>query len=247
MQNTQYNYPKNSENIDDIQNSIQNLTGIEYGVRLNYNLFQYTLQTGLGMSQLKEKFSYIQTNYNVDSTQTIELISNTVEWTDTIQFLDIDKLLQGDTVWITHYHTFDTLLVEDSIYYNYDTTTTHTPTSEINSHYLLEIPIIFSHEWGFSKTAIQIKVGGVNQIHLFSKGKSFSNSGSVEDINQTMNFTKYNFALYGGIGFVYDISRQISFTLDAFYKYPLRKFSTSYGTILNKQTYGANIAIRYRF
>ncbi len=247
FQNTQYSYPVNSENIVDIESAIKDMSGIEYGARLNYNLFQYTLQCGIGISQLNEGFNYIQTNYNVDSTIQSKEISKIIEWTDTLHFIDVDRLIVGDTVWITYCDTYDKLITEDSIYYSHDTTITKTPKSEIVSHYLLEVPLIFSYEWGFAKTAIQFKLGGVNQFHMFSKGETFNSSGMVEDINKNTNFTKYNFAIYTGIGFLYDFSRKVSISFDAYYKYPLRKFSTSNSVILNKQTYGANVSIRYHF
>ncbi len=247
LQNTQYAYPTNSENLIDIEKAIENMSGIEYGARINYNLFQYTLQCGIGISQLKESFNYIQTDFDVYSTQQSTEISYMMQWTDTLRFYDIDQLIGGDTTWITYYDTYDTLIIEDSIFYNYDTTFTQTQKSEINSHYLLEIPLIFSYEWGFAKTAIQLKLGGVNQFHMFSKGKAFSGTGMVEDINQTTNFTKYNFAVYGGIGFLFDFSQKVSIAIDAYYKYPLKKYSTSNSAVLNKQTYGINAAIRYHF
>ncbi len=244
--NTQYSNIANAESITRLNNSIMPLTGIEYGLLVNYNVFQYTVQTGVGLSQLRNEFYYTQININVDSTEYSKTISHIVTRTDTLNFLDIDALLNGDTTWVTYYDTYDTLIIEDSLYYTYDTSRTEQQETEINTHAFLEIPIIFSYEWAFSKIAFQLKLGGVNQIHLLSKGKSYSNTGNIEDINEVMNFTKYNFALYGGIGVVYNLKRQFGFGLNIYYKYPLRKYSTSYSEIINKQSYGINISLRYR-
>jgi len=247
MQTDTYKYLSNSENNTIIKSATDNLPGQDYGLKFNYNLFQYGAQTGFGISKINEKFNYIETSYLVDSTDNYETISHIINLTDTVKYLDVDKLLQGDTLWRTYYYHYDTLLFEDSLFYTYDTTDVHTPMNKTNTHTLLEIPLVLSYDMSFNKTSILIKLGGVNQIHMFSSGKTFSNTNLIEDINENTHFTKYNIALYGGLGLVYDISKQVSLSLDAFYKYPLRKFSEKYNLTLNKQIYGLHVGIRYRF
>ncbi len=243
FQNTQYS---GHEDIINFISSYTDLNGNEYGIRLNYNLFQYGVQTGIGILNLKENFDYIKTNYLIDSTKQTETISYTKTVTDTIMFIDIDKLLEGDTVWVEYYDTYDTLIIEDSIYYTYDTTTVNQEKSDIISHQLFEIPLIFTYDWAFGKTTIQLKLGGVNQFHLFSKGEIKSIDGNIGQVDKIITFTKYNFALYGGIGFLYDITNRWAVAADAYYKYPLRTFAETKGVVFIKQTFGINFSVKFR-
>jgi hypothetical protein len=242
-QSTQYS---GHEDIVNFISSYTDMNGYEYGIKLNYNLFQYGIQTGMGIMNLKEKFDYIKTDYLVDSTKQSETISYTKTVTDTIMFIDIDKLLDGDTVWIEYYDTYDTVIVEDSVYYSYDTTVVNQEKSNIISHQLFEIPLIFTYDWSFGKTTIQLKLGGVNQFHLFSKGKIKSIDGTIDQVDKIITFTKYNFALYGGIGFLYDITNRWAVATDIYYKYPLCSFAETEGIIFTKQTFGINFSIKFR-
>jgi hypothetical protein len=247
FQNTRYVYSSEDAINQSITDTITGLTGLEYGLRLNYQVYQFAIQSSIGMSQLKERFKYVEMNNKIDSTQQSELRTHWIRLTDSVRMLNVDRLLEGDSVWTTYIYQYDSLITYDSIYYLRDTTKIGTPKNEIITHYLLEIPLILSWQWEFPKTAIQLKMGGINQFYLFSKSATLLDNKAIGDIENVTNFTKYNIALYGGISYSYDLSKQFGIGIDAYYKYPLMKFGTGFNTSLYKQTYGFNFSFRYRF
>jgi hypothetical protein len=247
LQNVTYNFSIDDSRNQAIKESATAITGVEYGLRFSYHLAQLTIETGLGISQLRDKFNYTTTDQIVDSTEQATAVTRSLTFTDTIQFLDIDQLLKGDTVWTDYYYQYDSLVTYDSIYYERDTTLNSIPHQEIVTHYSLEIPILFSWQWEYAKMKIGVKAGGVNQIHLFSVGKAYSGYGEVGDIEDVVHFTRYNIALYGGLTCSYQLSKRISVGADAFYKYPLRKFEERFNASVYRQTYGANVSVCYHF
>jgi hypothetical protein len=213
-QQTQYRFEPNSLMINSVGDSIKAMPGREYGLRLNYNVYQLTIQTGIGYLQLKEKFNYPYISLEADSTRGAYIA---------------DPYSPGDSIWI----------------YQYDTIST--PRSSINTHYVIEVPFIFSYALMFGRVQFDLKLGGINQFHIRSKGEIFGDSAIVEDINTNILFTKYNFALYGGAGLQFYVTDHICFGADAFYKYPIKPFCSGLGATFYKQSYGFNFAIRYLF
>jgi hypothetical protein len=247
IQQTQYVFSSNNAKNQSLKDASTNLTGLEYGLRFNYNIHQLTIQSGIGISQLREKFNYSETKYQIDSIEQTTVINRLTTINDTLYFLDIDQLINGDSVWTAYVNKHDSIMAYDSIYFTSDTTMQITPKNVINTHYLLEIPLIFSWQWDYSRVAIRLKMGGVNQFHLFSVGKAYSDYDLVGNIEEVTHFTKYNFALYGGFAFSYNLTKHIGIGMDAYYKYPLRTFGESFNASLYKQSYGINFSVSYQF
>lgn len=242
-----YAYNSNNENNRATKNATKTLTDYEYGVRANYNLFQYGAHLGLGIVNLHEAFNYIHTQTLVDSSEAYHVFPDTTYTVDSTQFIDLIYYFQTGT--IRYNNVYDTTYFygyDSTLYYNYDTSYVHTPKKTINNYRLLEIPLLLSYEFGYAKTSYQIKIGGVNQFHIYSSGETFSNNGQIIAIQQK-NFTKYNIALYAGFGFNYDIDNQWGLSLDIYYKYPLRNISKNLPYQLRRQYYGGNFSIRYKF
>jgi hypothetical protein len=247
FQQTQYAFVADDDRNPDLEHASSPTTGLQYGLRLNYHLYQMTLQTGVGMSQLSENLKYTSIRNRVDSTQQSLTKFHWVELTDSVKVLNVDSLLRGDTVWVTYVYPYDSLMGYDSIYYRYDSIRIEDAYKERVTHYLLEVPLVFSWQWNLSRAAIALKAGGINQIHLFSTGKAFSGYGTVDAIESVTHFTKYNFALYGGLACSYQVTSDFDVGIEAFYKYPLRKFAESFNASLTKQTSGVVFSFCYHF
>ncbi|MBI9067711.1 MAG: hypothetical protein JEZ09_10500 [Salinivirgaceae bacterium] len=242
-------YSENSDNelSKQIENASKNLTGFEYGIRGNFNLFQFGAQTGIGIVNLREQFNYSNILTSVDSTENFYSQELTDTIVNIIQFIDMEYYLQ--TGEITYLNLNDTTYqnrLDTTYYYDYDTTQNVVKHQSINTHRLLEIPLILTYEFGYARSSFQLKLGGVNQLHLISKGFTYSDKSEIIK-TESQNFTLYNFALYAGAGAVFDISDNISITLDAYYKHPIKKVVTNNLIIINRVYYGANLSIRYRF
>lgn len=247
LQKVTYQFFSEDSRNQSIKESSDAIMGMEYGVRFNYQLAQLTIETGLGISQLRDEFNYSTIEQIVDSTQQTTEVSRSETFTDTIKFLDIDQFLQGDTVWTEYYNQYDSLVTYDSIYYERDTTTNTIMHQEIVTHYTLEIPLLFSWQWEYAKMKVGLKAGGINQIHLFSVGKAYSGYDAVGDIEDVVQFTRFNIALYGGLTYSYLLTDRISIGLNAFYKYPLRKYEERFNASVYRQTYGAMVSVGYHF
>ena len=247
LQRTQYSFYSEDERNRDIENAVSDLTGWEYGVRLNYNIFQISFQTGIGLSQLREQIDYNTTEYYQDSIlQTIKK-EKLITVYDTIHILNLDEYLKGRVVYDPYIFQYDSLIYIDSSYYKKYTDSTLVETKENNSHYLLEIPLLFSYSWQLPQSAIQITVGGYNQFHLFSTGKAHSGYETVSETDKANTFTKYNFALYGSLGYVCNLTKKFRLGFYGYYKYPLREFSKTSYAVIHKQTYGVNFSVQYHF
>jgi hypothetical protein len=157
----------------------------------------------------------------------------------------MDSLIINGTI------VYDSLLnenfqIDTTFFYNYDTTENITVFKPINRHRIIEIPIIFTYEFAYNKSSFQLKLGGINQIHLISKGKTFISNGVTTDI-MSSKYTLYNFSIYVGLGYVYDLNKKLSITIDGYYKHPTRIFYSSSILKLKNNYVGINAAIRYRF
>ena len=189
-QNTHSTIYGNSDrdNNKDYENAFTDITGWEYGLRLNYSIQLISITTGIDAVQLREKFYFV------------------------------DKF------------PIDTVIIK-----------------ETNIHNQIEVPVIFSCQWKLQKADISPKLGFINQFHISSRGKAFSDYKSIEEIEDVLDFTKYNMALYGGVAYNYFLSRHFSVGLDVYYKHPFKKFAEGQFMSVSKNSYGANISLMYRF
>lgn len=228
------------------QDSIEALSSYEYGVRLSFNVFQYGIRTGLGISHINDKFFYSDVTFHRDSTpfKIPNYYWDKVVISDSIQ--NLDSALVGVDYWRKVNYTKDTLIRDSIFSYNYDTTWFYNHKSIINTISYLEIPFVFTYDLAISQLNVQFQVGGVNQIYTMAKGKLYSGSGRLMRINDLETFKKYNLALYGGLGLLYKFT-SISFMLDAYYKYPLFKVSSNSNVITFRQTYGISAGIQFTF
>ena len=208
-QRTKYKFESDPLMIRTIGDSIKAMPGREYGLRLNYNVYQLTIQTGIGISNLKEKFNYTNISFEID--------------------------------------TMVSIPEKDTLIPDYDTTFIYTPKSTFDSYSFIELPLVFSYSLMLGRLQFDLKLGGINQFHYYSKGEIFGDSAIVADINGIIQFTKYNFALYGGAGLQFYLTDHICFGADAYYKYPFKPFCSGLGATFHKQFYGINLAIRYLF
>lgn len=247
LQQTQYSFFSEDERNQNIKNSVTDLTGQEFGILLNYDLFQISFKTGIVFSKLQEKLSYKGYEYYQDSTKHTTPAEKFITVFDTVQVLNLDEYLRGNIVYESYPYQYDSLVYVDSIYYKTFTDSTQVEKSEQVSHSMLEVPLLFSYKWQFPRSAIQLTLGGYNQFHLFSKGKAFSDFDTVSEIENAVTFTKYNLALYGSIGYKYYLFSDINIGINAYYKYPLKQFYQGFNATIYKQTYGVSLSICYHF
>lgn len=245
FQNTSYS----TKNFDGIlinnADSINELPALEYGLRLNYNLFQYGLQTGIGISQIRDEFKFTEHTFDIDSSK-FNYIPRWEEYTDSVWVVNVDSALNGSNYGEWQKYTYDSLEYDAEIIY--DTINRRSnKRSVLNTILYVEIPLILSYELAFSRLSMLMKFGGVNQVHIYAKGQMFNDAGYRVDINDHEKFTKYNFALYGGLGLKYKLAYDVSLILDAYYKHPLLKYSSSNSSVVRRNSFGINAGVRYCF
>lgn len=245
FQNLRYRFLTDDSRNTSMQEATKPLAGFDYGLHINYHLAQLTVQTGLGWSSLRDQFNYSITNYEIDSTFRTTQVNRMTTFADSVWVLDPNWSQQGDSAWIYQEFYYDSLIVVDSVYYLYDTTRTVVPYSEIVSHNLLEVPLIFSWHWKLSNLSWGIRAGAINQLHLFSVGKAYSDYNTVGEAKDVVQFSRYNIALYGGISGYYSLSRRTAIGLEAWYKYPLLKFEERFNASVYRDTYGLSFSFRY--
>lgn len=221
--------------------------GTNIGINLEYYITPYSLKTGISLLNLNETYSFIQTQFELDSSQMSELTSKWETRSEEVKILDLDKLLQGDSVWITYTYTYDTLIYYDSTFYLYDTTIITTPSQNSITHQFIEVPVILSYRLFFSRTSVNFYIGLINQFHLRTKGQVMNRDGKLLGINSLFTYKKYNAALFVGLGLEFRISQSLGFEFGGYYKFPLMNFGNASGTRFWKQTYGLNAGISYYF
>jgi putative component of toxin-antitoxin plasmid stabilization module len=191
FQATQYQYKVHNPVIDSIKSNTNDLIGMQYGIRLHYQVYQLSLTSGIGINQYREN---------------------------------------------SNYHKMD-----DSFE---DTLASLNPKT---NHIQLEVPLILGYHWQYPTTDFCLQLGAINQFHLYSNGKTYTNSGTLDDVETVMDFTSYNMALHGGIAGSYKLSKRVSIGVEVYYKYPLKKFASVQDMSIYKQSYGLNFTLKYCF
>ncbi|MCG6191029.1 hypothetical protein [Maribellus maritimus] len=116
-----------------------------------------------------------------------------------------------------------------------------------SNHVQLEILLVLGYHWKYPATDFRLQLGAINQFHLHSNGQTYTDSGTLDVVENVMNFTSYKLALYGGLTASFKLSEGVWIGAGAYYKYPLKKFASVQDMAIYKQSYGANITLNYHF
>jgi hypothetical protein len=92
-----YKFESRSLLIKSIGDSIKTMPGRDYGLRLNYNIYQLTIQTGIGISNLKEKINYSTQYLRIDSIPLDPYVVDSITGDTSLYFID-------STI-VTNYHS----------------------------------------------------------------------------------------------------------------------------------------------
>ncbi len=152
------------------------------------------LATGLLYANFMENFNFEKKILQVD-TSIMTVINTQTSWrVDTIWYLNLDSLNNGDTVWEAYYDSTK-IIVRDTSYENiFDTTYKTLNYSSLNYYRYFELPIIFGRQFRFAGLELYPQIG-VSVGFLFkSKGYFYqTNTYDKQKINKIFELKPVSF------------------------------------------------------
>jgi len=219
-----------------------------FGVDISYQFKQLSVGMGLAYSRYQLDFTTKQKELQTTSTTYWDYL-DVEHWNiDSVPYLNLDSLLQGDTV--------TTVIVDSVQYFTQDST----QNTRIDSNWIensfnsrnvysyFEIPLFMEYTFNRSeKWQPYVKLGLITGIHIRTSGYYASSEGKVYSL-ESLPFAKINFWSHTGLGLKYNLNKTLSVYSEANFRYNLN-------AIVKKEDYfnqhlhhfGVSFGIQYRF
>lgn len=202
--------PSNSEH-QTYSNYVDSLTSpdysVSYGLDFAYTYKNFIFQTGLSMQTFTEGFKNRQTQLDIVQKPYTNYFDRLVSSWDTVWFLNLDSLLQGDSVWVP-VPVETTYTVRDSnILYTNDTLKQYLYKKEQNKYRYFEIPLMVGYQVKDNRFTYSLKAGIITGILQAVKGYNVSSDNKFTSLDLANNpFGKYHFSAILSLGVSYNFN-----------------------------------------
>lgn len=243
-----YNYStaSNSNFNDLLNNSLTPKFAYSTGFFAEIDKNNFAIQSGMYHTQFWERFYMIDEFTNIDTLININILQTTKWQVDTVYFLNLDSLLQGDTVWIPYFDSTKINYVDTNIVTTFDTTNTVYEYYSKNRYTYFEVPLIFSYNFNFQRFNIGLQAGVIASFLIQNRGLMFGNDGLVllqKQIPRTKIFVSPYISFKAG----YKITDNLSVYVSPFYRFPMQNFYSEELIFRKMSAYGAKFGIQYYF
>jgi len=230
-------------------NSIQEELSKTFGLGINYHHQYTTLSSGFYLSNYREKFNYLVSDFLVDTVLAYRYFTTTEMGIDTIEFYNIDSLLIGDTVIEYYYDTTRITTLDSTLIPKIDSVEYKKNDKADNSYRFIEIPLILNFNFYKSNMSISPQIGLITSFFMNSKGKivSLADINQSIDIEKETKFSKVNLSIYGGVRVNYFLSRKFDFFTSVYFRKSLNSIFIDYPIVSRFNTYGLSFGMRYKF
>jgi len=220
-----WNNDVNSEYKQLYKESYKYLFSLSTGFYFHINYQSKIFQTGINYLQIAEKFEFYKQNLKIDTLKYYNFFQNSTFKVDTTWFVDLDSLLQGDTVYFPYLDTIYSYFKDSTLITNYDSIKNIISGKSLNLYSYFEIPLIFGYQFDFKKFSVTPKAGIILGIYTFSRGKSLDFNSTYYIINQKNinNFPFLNLSLYLSTNFKYKINPRFWIFTEPIFKYNITK------------------------
>lgn len=232
-------------------------SALSYGAQLNVGikLNDWSIETGVGYSQLNQDFNYNQLILTVDTTiENYTVVTNEYYLLDTINEFTVRIFKDGNWVEVTHFDVDSTLVseTEDRTREVYETIRKNVNNSQLNKFHYIEIPLIIGREWKTNDFRISAKTGPIFGILSRSSGSTIrlnrsTNQFYVDDLSDEP-YHKMSLSFILALGVEYKRYHDVGYFVEPFYRQSLNDLlPTNYRYGMVHRTFGLRFGIRFYF
>jgi len=219
-----------------------------FGLELMYQFKQVFLGAGIAYTNYHQEFSVINNELTVEQHSDWNYFD--VEHWDiaSTSFLNLDSLLQGDTV-LTVIVDSTLYLVQDSIQVeSVDSVWNLNEVKANNSYQYFEIPLFVEYTFNRAKKWQPfIRLGLITGIYIKSKGYYLSADKQASNL-ESLPFAKINFWTHTGLGIKYNINKRLSAYALVDYRYNLNSIVSNQSYFKqNLNSVSLAFGVQYRF
>ena len=174
-------------------------------------------QTGVSYSQLGEFISREDINEIIHSSHPLYPQGGFYN-IDTIQFYNIDSLLQG----IEYIETvYDSAWVNDNSIVNTSDTTLYKGANNRNKYSYFEIPVMVGYSLPYGQFNLQLKAGIITSIFINANGNKLNLTNEKEIVNLGFDSPQYrqvNYSFVSGFDLNYQLSSRFDLSTGIYYR-----------------------------
>ncbi len=203
-------------------------------------------QTGVSYSQLGEFISREDINEITHNSYPLHPQGGFFN-IDTIQFYNIDSLLQG----IEYIETvYDSAWVDDNTIINTSDTTLYKGANNRNKYSYFEIPVMVGYSLPYGQFNLQLKAGIITSIFINANGNKLNIANEKEFVNLGFDSPQYrqvNYSFVSGFDLNYQLSSRFDLSTGIYYR---RNLFNIYDKYPYSQKYYAgefHLGIKYHF
>lgn len=243
----------NSQNIEKelyqlYKNSSKFYPGFSLGFNLDFLIKTINFQTGIYFTDIFENFDF---NLNYTKTDTIifyDFFQNYNLEIDTIQYIDLDALLHGDTIWKQHYDSIYHYFKDSTLTTEYNNTEINLNKNSKNQYRYFEFPLIFGYSLERKNFNFIPKFGFIFGFYNSSSGFSFDKTTEFEFISipKTYLFPHLTINSFFSLSIEYKINRKVKFNIEPFFRNNLNPVFTNSQIDKYFYSYGMKFGIKVK-
>ena len=202
----------------------------------------YAFGTGLGFSFYREmlNFNFLQILY--DTSYSTSIFQHQIAVYDTTWYIDLDSLVNGDTVWRYYVDTSYTTVYDTITVQNVDTTKKIYKYKSRNLYKRFDIPIFLSYNFDYQRFTFTPTLGVIFSILYYEKGKYVD-----ENFNKAFVFRRLDLFFYTGFYASYKINDHFSLFLGGFSKFSYPYFYSYNEKRINFYSFGLSFGFNIKF
>ncbi len=167
------------------------------------------VRVDVGKMFFYEKFSYNMEVPNIDTSKYMQIREYQIMHIDTIWFINLDSLVNGDTVWMPYYDTTYNTRYDTSYLYHYDTTYNVYDYNNINSYQFVPFSLGFKYRFRLKKISFDIS-SSLNFLFLTRVGGFYiHNTYEKVPLKRIFEFKLYSLNLNIAAEILYPLSKNI--------------------------------------
>ncbi len=246
-----YAYSKQNSVVTDadfllLKNTFTPKSEFNAGMNINMNIKHLQFQTGFAYSVFNENFKQKTAQTKVDSTNWYQYFETPDYQVDTIQFLNLDSLLHGDTVWVAYYDSILINKIDSTLHTKYDTTKILRENTTVNTYHYLDIPLVMGYQFQFTNFNFTIKSGILLSYYLFSKGNLYDNSQQIIESKSAIK-TQINYSLLFSLQALYKLNDYSGIYFEPIYRHSFNSILNQYKIQQTPNTLGIRAGFYWKF
>lgn len=241
---------ENSALVDKLNSSSNSNLGYSFGIETGYQFKNISVIAGLNYTQINEKFNAEYENISIEDINYWEYNDYTQTIYDTTNYINIDSLMQGDSVLTQIIDSTEITFTDSTLASRTDSSLTKEKMKYVNQYTYIEIPLTIEYTFNrVGKFSPFVRTGIIAGLHIKTKGFTYSIENNQELVEASNTpYMKANFWLLFGAGARYNINDKVSVLIYPYYRYNINGIiddKSYYKQSLNNM--GIKFGVRYKF